>query len=433
MVKSEQEIMMDRLNQIKNLYESDFMSIRDNLLKQRNMRLEKSTRDGLDCFYENLEDYLTSIYENTKGKKPSSQILSNLIVYNLLAKGDFREIILDKEIYSLLLNTDNDDKKAFCLFPNYFINVIFPIDNFYKEKYYHAMIEGIYINCTTRLNEEDENESNVRYHLSIKCWKKEGGIEIVFIDGEFEQNTDNLPQSEKDIHNIVRKYIVNLHNFMTHPEVEIVNKEYYNNQKREKRGLPKIPIKTNLIIRGTLKKYINNTLKENEQKWQLGYKIWVRGYWMNFSNLRYIHKRGQKKWVLPYIRGKGELINKKTYIGSKEQEWIHQKLMVSIIRDIYFDKKVKTNIRTILEGLEIDCYIPELKLGFEYNGEQHYNWIKEFHKTEEEFEAQKQRDIKKNQLAIEKGIKLITIKYDEPLSKELILTKLKEGVKDGIN
>ena len=41
-------------------------------------------------------------------------------------------------------------------------------------------------------------------------------------------------------------------------------------------------------------------------------------------------------------------------------------------------------------------------------------------------ELQKKRDILKNKLALERGIKLITIRYDEELSEELIQNKLKD-------
>src|SRR5207248_3901311 len=51
--------------------------------------------------------------------------------------------------------------------------------------------------------------------------------------------------------------------------------------------------------------------------------------------------------------------------------------------------KVKPNW---LEGLELDGYNDELKIAFEYDGEQHYKVIKRYHKTTEDFERQVQRD-----------------------------------------
>ena len=158
----------------------------------------------------------------------------------------------------------------------------------------------------------------------------------------------------------------------------------------------------------------------------MGCRFWVRGHWMNFQSIRYKNKRGQKTWVLPYIKGKGELIKKDYYIGEKEQCWENEKHMIEIIRALYPEYKIESHNRTTLDGLEIDCYIPELKLGFEYNGEQHYNHIKIFHKTIEEFEAQKQRDIEKLKRAKTKGIKIITIRYNEAVTADVIQTKIQK-------
>ena len=65
-----------------------------------------------------------------------------------------------------------------------------------------------------------------------------------------------------------------------------------------------------------------------------------------------------------------------------------------------------------LEKLELDGYNEELNIAFEYNGIQHYKYNTRFHNNNpEEFELQKQRDIKKYALCRTRGIKLIIIPY----------------------
>ena len=62
--------------------------------------------------------------------------------------------------------------------------------------------------------------------------------------------------------------------------------------------------------------------------------------------------------------------------------------------------------------LELDCYNDDLRLGIEYQGQQHYKYIPHFHKTKAEFQLQKYRDWIKKKLCEEEGIKLIEVPYD---------------------
>jgi len=100
--------------------------------------------------------------------------------------------------------------------------------------------------------------------------------------------------------------------------------------------------------------------------------------------------------------------------------------MENIVKLIFRNHLVLSNTRGFLDGLEIDCYIPDLKIGFEYDGEQHYVFPNAYHKSKKEFESQVKRDREKRKLAMERGIKLITIRHDEELSEDLIKSKLKD-------
>ena len=63
------------------------------------------------------------------------------------------------------------------------------------------------------------------------------------------------------------------------------------------------------------------------------------------------------------------------------------------------------------KNLELDGFNEQLKIAFEYNGEQHYNFPNTFHKTEEEFKRQVKRDDFKRQKCLEQGIDLVEIPY----------------------
>jgi hypothetical protein len=66
-------------------------------------------------------------------------------------------------------------------------------------------------------------------------------------------------------------------------------------------------------------------------------------------------------------------------------------------------------------NLEIDVYNEELKLGIEYSGRQHYEFVPFFHKNYEAFMNQKYRDEIKRMRCKEHGIRLIEIPYTVPI------------------
>ncbi|QKF94338.1 hypothetical protein QKU48_gp0880 [Fadolivirus algeromassiliense] len=76
-------------------------------------------------------------------------------------------------------------------------------------------------------------------------------------------------------------------------------------------------------------------------------------------------------------------------------------------------KKVRPDWLKIHTGynLEIDAYNNDLKLGLEYHGVQHYQFVHHFHKSKEDFEKRKEYDQLKEQLCTENGINLIVVPY----------------------
>jgi hypothetical protein len=107
--------------------------------------------------------------------------------------------------------------------------------------------------------------------------------------------------------------------------------------------------------------------------------------------------------------------------------------LCDLIREIYQDKLIRRHDRITLHGLELDIVIPELRLAFEYDGEQHYD--KELYAKlyGDGFDAMQRRDRTKDKLCRRKNIRLIRIKYDEPLTKRHILFKIRgEKTTNGI-
>ncbi len=62
-------------------------------------------------------------------------------------------------------------------------------------------------------------------------------------------------------------------------------------------------------------------------------------------------------------------------------------------------------------NLELDCYCHDEKIGIEFQGNQHYQYPNNFHRSYKDFEKQIERDKIKNDLCKEEGIHLIHIPY----------------------
>jgi hypothetical protein len=80
---------------------------------------------------------------------------------------------------------------------------------------------------------------------------------------------------------------------------------------------------------------------------------------------------------------------------------------------------------SFLGKLELDGYCKYHELAFEYNGIQHYQWLKQFHPTKKEFERQLERDFRKQNLCREYGLILCVIPFQfnnktvQPMAHEI--------------
>lgn len=138
--------------------------------------------------------------------------------------------------------------------------------------------------------------------------------------------------------------------------------------------------------------------------------------------------------------------NKGSYTNHNEMMWnLIQKSVVPKPK-VAFESKGETECRRVIEkiterpflrerpgflrneisgqNLEIDCFNSDLKLGIEYNGEQHYKFIPYFHKNKEAFQNLKYRDEMKQRLCKLNGVELIIVPYTVKDIEKFILYKL---------
>jgi len=89
-----------------------------------------------------------------------------------------------------------------------------------------------------------------------------------------------------------------------------------------------------------------------------------------------------------------------------------------------FDKVMEQFL--VGEKLRLDFFVPELNLGWEYDGEQHFRFNSHFHKSEEAFQHAKGLDRLKEDLCSRLGIHLIRIGFQEELTVDLVDQKIQE-------
>lgn len=87
--------------------------------------------------------------------------------------------------------------------------------------------------------------------------------------------------------------------------------------------------------------------------------------------------------------------------------------------------------RLVLDNkFELDGYCSELETAFEYNGMQHYSYVKRFHKTKDIFRRQQKRDVEKRLLCKRKGIRLLVIPYWANKGDKILIRYIKNLLPD---
>lgn len=101
--------------------------------------------------------------------------------------------------------------------------------------------------------------------------------------------------------------------------------------------------------------------------------------------------------------------------------------LLAIVQEIFPHQRVELEYNVATRGgLFLDIYLPRLKVGFEYDGQQHFEYCEHFHGSRENFLRAKRRDAEKDELCEQQGITLIRVAYNEEMNKELVLRKLEE-------
>lgn len=106
--------------------------------------------------------------------------------------------------------------------------------------------------------------------------------------------------------------------------------------------------------------------------------------------------------------------------------WTSETILYEIVCKIFEGKEVKRHYRpSWLEGLELDIYVPDCEIAFEYQGVQHFKAVKHWG-GEKQLQKQKEHDNRKKMICLDRGINLICVNYFEPLTTEYIVNRINE-------
>lgn len=111
------------------------------------------------------------------------------------------------------------------------------------------------------------------------------------------------------------------------------------------------------------------------------------------------------------------------------EQWVTETALYHIVCQLLPKSKVIFHYRSqMLEGLELDIFVPDLKIGIEYQGVQHYKPLDIFGGIEA-LKRTQEHDIRKKRLCYENGIELIEFYYYDEIGELLVRDRLKKYIK----
>jgi len=107
--------------------------------------------------------------------------------------------------------------------------------------------------------------------------------------------------------------------------------------------------------------------------------------------------------------------------------WVSETILYNIVCRLFPQTKTLRHHRPQwLRGLELDIYLPELNMAIEYQGQQHFYPVDAWGGPRG-LKMVKSRDRLKSRLCQSQGIRLIKIKFTEPLTEDSVRNLLRKG------
>lgn len=104
-----------------------------------------------------------------------------------------------------------------------------------------------------------------------------------------------------------------------------------------------------------------------------------------------------------------------------------QRRVEEIVRTLLPQEEIKFEYH-VGNRLRLDMYLPRLKLGIEYHGSQHFEFVSHFHKTKEKYLEAIQRDFEKIEACNKLGIAVVIFNYDDKLTQDFVFSKISDAL-----
>ena len=129
---------------------------------------------------------------------------------------------------------------------------------------------------------------------------------------------DNNVNLSRAVKKLAKDFVINFINFINQRDIKIIDviRSEKNQARRLKESKPILPSTKKIIVTDYIKEYLNELHGGGHIDYS--HRFWVRGFWRTLRNKqRYKEKAGTKIWVLPFVKGKGLLIEKKYIVREK--------------------------------------------------------------------------------------------------------------------
>lgn len=336
----------------------------DNVLVLYASETPIQNKDGEDCSF--IEYICKDKYETYKFYSDKKNNYFIVFEKDKLNKNDFLNIVALIEYREALYSFDDVDM----------FEIVKDIDNEVWKHYVELLdnnvtkLQDMYVSFGTK--EYDEYQKKLDQAIFIKYIFTEGmGVEKNYVPSNEFMN--RIPSA---VHKML-------------PDTKDLAKAIIENT-----ILPKV------IREAKLRAYLSD---------KIAYKL-IKNELLRFSNKEYKECFKKIKDLRNDFYVKNNIYNVKY-----NSEWELYKLV-----KLKYDNAMFQYSPEFLGRQRYDIYIPNLKTAIEYQGEQHYHQIDFFGPLEE---IQK-RDARKKELSDLKGINIIYWKYDEPIDKKTLDSKI---------